>query len=222
MSRSCSGVIAASRSRLLVATRRQQTRRIIGPVYTPPICACRGFAQAVTAAASVHVQRDRPRSRVLFTDALNPPATAATSASATVISPITRICCSTGAPPPTVHRRPAPVRQSTFNLSPLNAGFRAAKYQTRLRPKSAVKAFAAAFSACITVSSSRPRPAAFFGFDQHRKSTRLKSPQCYNVELCFISVFRFSRLDRLCGLPIAVAATWRRLASPVAIILENQ
>ena len=44
----------------------------IGPVYTPPPLRARGFAQAVTAAASVHVQRDRPRTVFLFTDALNP------------------------------------------------------------------------------------------------------------------------------------------------------
>lgn len=44
----------------------------IGPVYTPPRLRARGFAQAVTAAASVHVQRDGPRTVFLFTDALNP------------------------------------------------------------------------------------------------------------------------------------------------------
>ncbi len=44
----------------------------IGPVYTPPHLRGRGFAQAVTAAASVHVQRDVPRAVFLFTDALNP------------------------------------------------------------------------------------------------------------------------------------------------------
>jgi predicted GNAT family acetyltransferase len=44
----------------------------IGPVYTPPTLRGRGFAQAVTAAASVHVQRDQPRTVFLFTDASNP------------------------------------------------------------------------------------------------------------------------------------------------------
>ena len=44
----------------------------IGPVYTPPALRGRGFAQAVTAAASLHVQRDGPRTVFLFTDALNP------------------------------------------------------------------------------------------------------------------------------------------------------
>lgn len=32
----------------------------------------RGYAQAVTAAASAHVQRDGPRTVFLFTDAVNP------------------------------------------------------------------------------------------------------------------------------------------------------
>ncbi|MBL8310854.1 MAG: GNAT family N-acetyltransferase [Burkholderiales bacterium] len=44
----------------------------VGPVYTPPRLRGRGFAQAVTAAASLHVQRDRARTVFLFTDALNP------------------------------------------------------------------------------------------------------------------------------------------------------
>jgi predicted GNAT family acetyltransferase len=44
----------------------------IGPVYTPPSLRGRGFAQAATAAASVHVQRDEPRTVFLFTDASNP------------------------------------------------------------------------------------------------------------------------------------------------------
>lgn len=44
----------------------------IGPVYTPPKLRGRGFAQAVTAAASLHVQRDQARMVFLFTDALNP------------------------------------------------------------------------------------------------------------------------------------------------------
>lgn len=44
----------------------------IGPVYTPPKLRGRGFAQAATAAASVHVQRDEPRTVFLFTDASNP------------------------------------------------------------------------------------------------------------------------------------------------------
>lgn len=44
----------------------------IGPVYTPPSLRGRGFAQAATAAASVHVQRDQPRTVFLFTDASNP------------------------------------------------------------------------------------------------------------------------------------------------------
>lgn len=44
----------------------------IGPVYTPPELRGRGYAQAVTAAASEHVQRDEPRTVFLFTDAINP------------------------------------------------------------------------------------------------------------------------------------------------------
>ena len=44
----------------------------IGPVYTPPELRGRGYAQAVTAAASKHVQRDGPRTVFLFTDAVNP------------------------------------------------------------------------------------------------------------------------------------------------------
>jgi predicted GNAT family acetyltransferase len=44
----------------------------IGPVYTPPELRGRGYAQAVTAAASAHVQHDSPRTVFLFTDASNP------------------------------------------------------------------------------------------------------------------------------------------------------
>ena len=44
----------------------------LGPVYTPPELRGRGYAQAVTAAASEHVQRDEPRTVFLFTDAINP------------------------------------------------------------------------------------------------------------------------------------------------------
>lgn len=44
----------------------------IGPVYTPPTHRGQGYAQAVTAAASLHVQRDQPRTTFLFTDAKNP------------------------------------------------------------------------------------------------------------------------------------------------------
>ncbi len=44
----------------------------IGPVYTPPELRGRGYAQAVTAAASEHVQRDCVRTVFLFTDAVNP------------------------------------------------------------------------------------------------------------------------------------------------------
>ncbi len=44
----------------------------IGPVYTPPTLRGHGYAQAVTAAASEHVQRDNPRTVFLFTDAVNP------------------------------------------------------------------------------------------------------------------------------------------------------
>lgn len=44
----------------------------IGPVYTPPALRGRGYAQAVTAAASEHVQRDQPRTVFLFTDAMYP------------------------------------------------------------------------------------------------------------------------------------------------------
>ncbi len=43
----------------------------IGPVYTPPNLRGRGYAQAVTAAACEHVQRDQPRTVFLFTDANN-------------------------------------------------------------------------------------------------------------------------------------------------------
>ena len=43
----------------------------IGPVYTPPALRGRGYAQAVTAAASAHVQRDSARTVFLFTDAVN-------------------------------------------------------------------------------------------------------------------------------------------------------
>ena len=44
----------------------------IGLVYTPPALRGRGYAQAVTAAASALVQRDGPRTVFLFTDAVNP------------------------------------------------------------------------------------------------------------------------------------------------------
>ena len=44
----------------------------VGPVYTPPELRGRGYAQAVTAAASVQVQSDEPRTVFLFTDAVNP------------------------------------------------------------------------------------------------------------------------------------------------------
>lgn len=44
----------------------------IGPVYTPPELRGCGFAQAVTAAASEHVQYDHARTVFLFTDAGNP------------------------------------------------------------------------------------------------------------------------------------------------------
>ena len=44
----------------------------IGPVYTPPELRSRGYAQAVTAAASVHLQSDALRTVFLFTDASNP------------------------------------------------------------------------------------------------------------------------------------------------------
>ena len=44
----------------------------VGPVYTPPELRGRGYAQAVTAAASVHVQCDQPRTIFLNTDAVNP------------------------------------------------------------------------------------------------------------------------------------------------------
>lgn len=44
----------------------------VGPVYAPPVLRGCGYAQAVTAAASVHVQRDGPRTVFLFTDAVNP------------------------------------------------------------------------------------------------------------------------------------------------------
>jgi predicted GNAT family acetyltransferase len=44
----------------------------VGPVYTPPELRGRGYAQAVTVAASLQVQRDEPRTVFLFTDASNP------------------------------------------------------------------------------------------------------------------------------------------------------
>lgn len=44
----------------------------VGPVYTPPELRGRGYAQAVTAAASLRVQSDEPRIVFLFTDAANP------------------------------------------------------------------------------------------------------------------------------------------------------
>ncbi len=50
----------------------------VGPVYTPPKLRGRGYAQAVTAAASLQVRQaahalsDKPRSVFLFTDAVNP------------------------------------------------------------------------------------------------------------------------------------------------------
>ena len=44
----------------------------IGPVYTPPEWRGCGYAQAVTAAASLQVQSDEPRTVFLFTDAINP------------------------------------------------------------------------------------------------------------------------------------------------------
>lgn len=44
----------------------------IGLVYTPPALRGRGYAQAVTAAASALAQRDGPRTVFLFTDAVNP------------------------------------------------------------------------------------------------------------------------------------------------------
>ncbi len=44
----------------------------VGPVYTPPELRGRGYAQAVTAAASLQVQNDMPRTVFLFTDAANP------------------------------------------------------------------------------------------------------------------------------------------------------
>lgn len=44
----------------------------VGPVYTPPGLRGRGYAQAVTAAASQQVQHDGPRTVFLFTDAVNP------------------------------------------------------------------------------------------------------------------------------------------------------
>ena len=44
----------------------------VGPVYTPPELRGRGYAQAVTAAASLQVQNDVPRTVFLFTDAANP------------------------------------------------------------------------------------------------------------------------------------------------------
>ena len=44
----------------------------VGPVYTPPELRGRGYAQAVTASASTHVQCDGPRTVFLNTDAANP------------------------------------------------------------------------------------------------------------------------------------------------------
>ncbi len=44
----------------------------IGPVYTPPTLRARGYAQAITAAASVEATRDTPRTVFLFTDATYP------------------------------------------------------------------------------------------------------------------------------------------------------
>ncbi len=44
----------------------------VGPVYTPPKLRGRGYAQAVTAAASLQVQSDEPRTVFLNTDAINP------------------------------------------------------------------------------------------------------------------------------------------------------
>jgi predicted GNAT family acetyltransferase len=44
----------------------------IGPVYTPPELRARGYAQAVTAAASVEAVRDAPCTVFLFTDAVYP------------------------------------------------------------------------------------------------------------------------------------------------------
>lgn len=43
----------------------------VGPVYTPPGLRGRGYAQAATAAASLQVQSDQPRTLFLFTDAIN-------------------------------------------------------------------------------------------------------------------------------------------------------
>ncbi len=44
----------------------------VGPVYTPPELRGRGYAQAVTAAVSLQLQSDEPRTVFLFTDAANP------------------------------------------------------------------------------------------------------------------------------------------------------
>ena len=44
----------------------------VGPVYVLPAHRRRGIAQAVTAAATAHIQRDAPRAVFLFTDATNP------------------------------------------------------------------------------------------------------------------------------------------------------
>lgn len=44
----------------------------VGPVYTPPEFRGMGYAQTVTAATSLRVQRDEPRTVFLFTDAINP------------------------------------------------------------------------------------------------------------------------------------------------------
>ena len=44
----------------------------VGPVYTPPELRGRGYAQSVTAAASLQVQSDEQRNVFLFTDAVNP------------------------------------------------------------------------------------------------------------------------------------------------------
>jgi predicted GNAT family acetyltransferase len=44
----------------------------IGPVYTPPSHRGQAYAQAITAAMTVHLRRDEPRTVFLFTDAVNP------------------------------------------------------------------------------------------------------------------------------------------------------
>lgn len=44
----------------------------VGPVFVLPTHRRRGIAQAVTAAATAHIQRDGPRTVFLFTDASNP------------------------------------------------------------------------------------------------------------------------------------------------------